>query len=75
EEMAVELLTIHTDNHEPSYELPTIPACAKASLKRLCGFYGGSERELLARLITDLERDTLAMLPMGERKDYFSAAH
>jgi hypothetical protein len=48
-----------------------IPAGAKASLKRLCGFYGGSEDELLVRLISDLERDTLAMLPSAEREEYF----
>jgi hypothetical protein len=29
---------------------------------------------LLARLISDLERDTLAMLPGAERDDYFGAA-
>jgi hypothetical protein len=55
-------------------EIAMIPAGAKASLKRLCGFYGGSERELLTRLISDLERDTLALLPGGEREDYLSIA-
>jgi hypothetical protein len=52
-------------------ESARIPAGAKASLERLCGFYGGSERELLVRLILDLERDTLAMLPSAEREEYF----
>jgi hypothetical protein len=52
-------------------EIANIPAGARASLKRLCGFYGGSESELLARLISDLERDTLAMLPSAEREEYF----
>jgi hypothetical protein len=55
-------------------EIATIPAGAKASLRRLCGFYGGSEHELLARLISDLERDTLAVLPGAERDVYFGAA-
>ena len=54
-----------------SGETANIPAAAKASLTRLCGFYGGSERELLARLISDLERDTLAVLPAPERESYF----
>jgi hypothetical protein len=54
-------------------EIATIPTTAKAALKRLCGFYGGSENELLGRLISDLERDTLAALPLGEREDYFGA--
>jgi hypothetical protein len=62
------------DRHAQSVEIATIPAGAKASLKRLCGYYGGSERDLLARLISDLERDTLAMLPGVERDDYFGAA-
>ena len=51
-----------------------IPAGAKAALKRLCGFYGGSEREMLARVIVDLERDTIAMLVEAEREDYFRQA-
>ena len=55
-------------------EIAGISAGAKASLKRLCGFYGGSECELLARLISDLERDTLAMLPGTEREEYFGVA-
>jgi hypothetical protein len=62
------------DRHAQSVEIATIPAGVKASLKRLCGYYGGSERDLLARLISDLERDTLAMLPGAERDDYFGAA-
>jgi hypothetical protein len=59
---------------ERTGELSAIPAGAEASLKRLCGFYGGSERELLVRLISDLERDTLAMLAAPERVDYFGVA-
>lgn len=55
-------------------EVAIIPDGAKASLRRLCGFYGGSERELLARLISDLERDTLAALPGAEREEYFGVA-
>jgi hypothetical protein len=62
------------DRHMQSAEIAKIPAGAKASLKRLCGFYGGSEHELLGRLISDLERDTLAILPGTEREDYFGAA-
>lgn len=61
----------YEERRTPFGETATIPAGAKASLKRLCGFYGGSERELLARLISDLERDTLALLPGTEREDYF----
>lgn len=57
-----------------SAEIAPIPAGTKASLKRLCNFYGGSERELLARLVSDLERDTLAILPSREREDYFGVA-
>lgn len=57
--------------HPQPVETANIPAGTKASLKRLCGFYGGSERELLARLISDLERDTVAMLRGTEREDYF----
>ena len=68
---------IATERHEERRtsfgEIALIPAGAKASLKRLCGFYGGSERELLARLISDLERDTVALLPGAEREDYFGA--
>ena len=64
----------HEDRRAQSGEMASIPAGAKVSLKRLCGFYGGSERELLTRLISDLERDTLAMLPSHERDDYFGAA-
>ena len=62
------------ERREQIGEVATIPPGAKASLRRLCGFYGGSERELLARLISDLERDTLAMLPRAERDDYFGVA-
>ena len=62
------------ERREQTGGLSTIPAGAEASLKRLCGFYGGSERELLVRLISDLERDTLAMLAATERADYFSIA-
>jgi hypothetical protein len=51
-----------------------IPSEAKAALKRLCGFYGGSERELLERVIVDLERDTVAVLVEAEREDYFRQA-
>ena len=54
-------------------EIAPISTAAKAALTRLCGFYGGSERELLGRLISDLERDTLAALPLGEHEDYFCA--
>ena len=52
----------------------TIPAGAKAALKRLCGFYGGSEWEMLARVIVDLERETVAVLVDSEREDYFRQA-
>ncbi len=72
--MAAAIHTLHDEIGAQSGEIATIPAGVKASLKRLCGFYGGSERELLARLISDLERDTLAMLPGAEREDYFSVA-
>jgi hypothetical protein len=65
---------VGAERRERTGELSAIPAGAAASLKRLCGFYGGSERELLARLIADLERDTLAMLAAPERADYFSVA-
>src|SRR5262245_3239720 len=61
--IAAEWQRPYEDRRTQSGETAAIPAGAKASLKRLCGFYGGSERELLARLISDLERDTLAMLP------------
>lgn len=64
----------HNESKMDSREIATIPAGTKASLKRLCGFYGGSEHELLARVISDLERDTLATLPSTERDDYFGAA-
>ncbi len=64
----------HQERRPQFGEIASIPAGAKVSLKRLCGFYGGSERELLARLISDLERDTLAVLPSNERADYFGAA-
>jgi hypothetical protein len=72
--MGMEFHRLRADRHESFGEIATIPEGTKASLKRLCGFYGGSERELLARLISDLERDTLATLPTGERDDYFGAA-
>lgn len=49
----------------------TIPAGIKAALKRLCVHYGGSERDMLARLISDAERDTLGTLSGREREDYF----
>jgi hypothetical protein len=65
---------VGAERREQNGELWAIPAGAEASLKRLCGFYGGSERELLVRLISDLERDTLAMLAAPERTDYFSVA-
>lgn len=64
----------YEERREQIAEISTIPAGVQASLKRLCGFYGGSERELVARLILDLERDTLAMLPGAEREDYFGVA-
>jgi hypothetical protein len=69
--IAAERQNAYDDARVQFAEIAAIPAGAKASLKRLCGFYGGSERELLARLIADLERDTLAMLPGAERDDYF----
>lgn len=72
--IVVERQKPYGERHAQISEVATIPAGAKASLKRLCGFYGGSERELLARLISDLERDTLAMLPGAEREDYFGVA-
>ena len=72
--LAMEWQKPHLQRREQSGEITTIPAGTKESLKRLCGFYGGSERELLARLISDLERDTLAVLPGHEREDYFGAA-
>ena len=65
---------VGAERRERIGELSIIPAGAESSLKRLCGFYGGSERELLVRLISDLERDTLAMLAATERADYFSVA-
>ena len=68
-----ELQRPHLELRAQSGEIASIPTGAKVSLKRLCGFYGGSERELLVRLISDLERDTLAMLPSSERDDYFGA--
>jgi hypothetical protein len=49
----------------------TVPAGIKAALKRLGAFYGGSEREMLARLIADAERETLVTLPGEEREGYF----
>lgn len=64
----------HGEYRAQSGEIATISVGAKTALKRLCSFYGGSERELLARLISDLERDTLAMLPGAEREDYFGVA-
>jgi hypothetical protein len=54
--------------------ITTIPAGTEAALKRLCGFYGGSEHEMLARVISDLERDTLATLVGAEREDYLRHA-
>lgn len=69
--IAAERHQFHEERRASFGEIALIPAGAKASLKRLCGFYGGSERELLARLISDLERDTLALLPGAEREDYF----
>ena len=69
--MVAEQQAFHGEFRAQSGEVAPISAGAKAALKRLCGFYGGSERELLARLISDLERDTLAMLPGAEREDYF----
>jgi len=71
--MAMDWQTAYANRHEQSGEITAIPPVTKASLKRLCGFYGGSERELLTRLISDLERDTLAMLPGNERDDYFGS--
>jgi hypothetical protein len=61
----------YRERHQQIGEIANIPSGARASLKRLCGFYGGSESELLARLISDLERDTLATLPSVEREEYF----
>jgi hypothetical protein len=49
----------------------TLPAGIKGALKRLGAFYGGSEREMLARFIADAERDTLATLSSEEREAYF----
>jgi hypothetical protein len=72
--IVVELQKPEEARRAQSGEIASIPAGARMSLKRLCGFYGGSERELLARLISDLERDTLAMLPSNEREDYFGTA-
>jgi hypothetical protein len=72
--MGMDWQTPRTKLHESSSDISAIPPGTRESLKRLCGFYGGSERELLARLISDLERDTLAVLPSTERDDYFSAA-
>jgi hypothetical protein len=69
--IAAERHQLHEERRTSFGEIALIPAGAKASLKRLCGFYGGSERELLARLISDLERDTLALLPGAEREAYF----
>lgn len=69
--IALERHMLHGEHRAQFGEIAIIPAGAKAALQRLCGFYGGSERELLARLISDLERDTLAMLPGGEREDYY----
>lgn len=69
--IVAELQKPHAERRAQFGEIASIPAGAKVSLKRLCGFYGGSERELLTRLISDLERDTLAMLPSHERDDYF----
>ncbi len=71
--IAVELQNTHEERRVQFGEIASIPTGAKVILKRLCGFYGGSERELLARLISDLERDTLALLPSNERDDYFGA--
>lgn len=64
----------HGHRHARFGEVTIIPMATKAALQRLCGFYGGSERELIARLISDLERDTLANLPRAERDDYFTIA-
>lgn len=49
----------------------TLPAGVKAAFKRLGAFYGGSEREMLARLIADAERETLVTLSATEREAYF----
>lgn len=72
--MGMSLQELHWEQNMDSREIAIIPADTKASLQRLCGFYGGSEHELLARVISDLERDTLAMLPSSEHDDYFGAA-
>jgi hypothetical protein len=69
--IALEQHRPHKDNRAGLVEIAIIPAGAKAALQRLCGYYGGSERELIARVISDLERDTVANLRGGEREDYF----
>lgn len=72
--IAQEKQTLPFERHVHYGTIARIPDGTQASLKRLCGFYGGSEPELLARLIADLERDTLALLPTTEQEEYFSAA-
>jgi hypothetical protein len=72
--IALDRQTPYKDNRAGLGEVAIIPVGTKAALQRLCGFYGGSERELLARVISDLERDTLASLRGGEREDYFASA-
>jgi hypothetical protein len=71
---ALETQSPHAEHRARFGEIAIIPSGTKAALQRLCGFYGGSERELIARLISDLERDTIANLPRAERDDYFSIA-
>lgn len=57
-----------------SPDFPRLPVSVQASLTRLCSYCGGSEDELLARLLSDLERETLAAIPSAELDDYFNAA-
>jgi hypothetical protein len=49
----------------------TVSAGTRAALKWLGAFYGGSEREMLARLIADAERETRATLSSKERESHF----